>query len=262
MGGKHDPVLDSVEPLDDPPEPGLVHVGLAVNRGDDVAPGLERDRAALPGDGRELEARVGHHVADDVDLAGRVLLDQGRTRPLIRTEEDRGDVIDLDARVLLGHREVTAPKPRLHVREADARCDRRARSRQGRVRVSVDEDEVRTLAAQRLRDSRLHRAWVCGLEIEPVPRVRQLELLEEDLRQLPVVVLSGMDDDLVDAGGTKGDGKRGGLDELRPVPDHREELHEPNPKHRRGSRRRASPRTATRSARDGRAESPRTSAVT
>ncbi len=50
-------------------------------------------------------------------------------------------------------------------------------------------------------------------------RLVQPELVDEDLRQLVVPVLAGMDDDLVDPGLVERDGERRRLDELRPVAD-------------------------------------------
>ena len=54
---------------------------------------------------------------------------------------------------------------------------------------------------------------------------RQAELLEEDLRQLAVVVLPRVDDDLLDPALPQRHGQRRRLDELRPVSDDGEHLH-------------------------------------
>ena len=62
------------------------------------------------------------------------------------------------------------------------------------------------------------------MEIEPVARLRQPQLVEEDLRQLGVVVLARMQDDLFDSVIAKGHGERGRLDKLRAVSDDRENL--------------------------------------
>jgi len=62
------------------------------------------------------------------------------------------------------------------------------------------------------------------VEVEAVARVRKSELLEEDLRQLAVVVLPGMDDDVLDLRRTKGDGERRRLNELRPISDDGEDF--------------------------------------
>jgi hypothetical protein len=68
------------------------------------------------------------------------------------------------------------------------------------------------------------------MQVEGVGRCGQLELLEEDLGELAVVVLSRMDDDLLDPPAPQRDRQGPGLDELRPVSDHRQDLHGPNPR--------------------------------
>ena len=64
--------------------------------------------------------------------------------------------------------------------------------------VTVDEDEIGSLVGDQRPDRALHRQGIRGAEIEPVLRLGQRELLEEHLRERAVVVLAGVDDDLVD----------------------------------------------------------------
>ena len=100
--------------------------------------------------------------------------------------------------MLLGHRQVAAAQAGLDVRERHRRLGRGARAGEGRVRVSVDEHEIGRLA---LEDNAIAGCISSGsavLEIEPVAAARQAELLEEDVGELAVVVLAGVDDDLVD----------------------------------------------------------------
>ena len=61
--------------------------------------------------------------------------------------------------------------------------------------------------------------------LEPVARRRQLELLEEDGRELGVVVLAGVEDDLLDPALAQRERERGRLDELRPVADDGKDSH-------------------------------------
>jgi hypothetical protein len=56
---------------------------------------------------------------------------------------------------------------------------------------------------------------------------RQSQLLEEDRRELLVVVLPGVDQDLLVACAQRAADRRG-LDELRPVADHRGDAHQPS----------------------------------
>ena len=144
---------------------------------------------------------------------------------VVRTEEQPGQLIDLDACPFLGHLQVTASEPRFDVREWDRRLGRCTGSGERRVRVAVYEHEVRPLTTYDLGDAGLHDVRIGSPRVEPVPRLVKPELLDEHVRQLPVVVLPRMDDDLVDAGDQEGEGERPALDELRAVPDDGEDLH-------------------------------------
>ena len=78
--------------------------------------------------------------------------------------------------------------------------------RAARAPASVEFVSPKTTAAsgrsrsQRLRDPRQHRVHVARVRLQPVGGLRQPELLEEDLRELAVVVLSRVEDDLLDTG--------------------------------------------------------------
>ena len=125
-----------------------------MDRGHDVAPGLERDRKPLAGDRSEAGAGLRHQVADDVRLAEDALRGKGGARTVVRAEEEPGQLVDLDARSFLGHRQVSASEPRFDVRERNGRLGRRTRSGERRVRVAVDEHEVRLLTTDDLGDAR------------------------------------------------------------------------------------------------------------
>ena len=64
------------------------------------------------------------------------------------------------------------------------------------------------------------------MQVEPVRGLGQAELVEEDLGELPVVVLPGVDYRLVDARVAQRNRHGAGLDELRTVADDRQNLHE------------------------------------
>ena len=96
-----------------------------MDRRDDVAPGSTPKRAETPersrAIGAEPEARVGHHVADDLDAPGDALGDASvSARALVRAEQERREPVDLDPVALLRHREVAAAQPRLDVRDRHA----------------------------------------------------------------------------------------------------------------------------------------------
>ena len=97
--------------------------------------------------------------------------------------------VDLDAVPLLGHREVEAAQPGLDVCDADVAGG--ARTRDGRVRVAVDEHPVGPLAPRRRRRSRpsSRRCRPCAGRAGSAGS-GMLELVEEDLRHLRVPVLA------------------------------------------------------------------------
>ena len=140
--GKTDRLVEPREALRDPAEPLGADVGLAMDGGDHVRPRRVWRRDALAGDGREAEGRVRHHVADHLDAAPDALGAKDVRRPLVGAEEDRRQPIDLDPGPLLGHREVAAAETGLDVRDRDARRRGGARTRERRVRVAEDENQV------------------------------------------------------------------------------------------------------------------------
>ena len=105
--------------------------------------------------------------------------------------------VDLDPVALLRHREIERAQARLDVR--DRHGARRLGAGERRVRVPVDEHPVGPLALDRGADRRLHRRGIGGSQVEPVRRLGQPELLEEDRRHRRVPVLARVHDDLVDA---------------------------------------------------------------
>ena len=75
---------------------------------------------------------------------------------------------------------------------------------------------------------------VGSAQVEPVARFRKAQLLEEDLRELVVVVLPGVDDNLVEAVLAEGDRGGRGLDELGAVAHDRGDFHAGYTTHRLG----------------------------
>ena len=104
------------------------------------------------------------------------------------------------------------------------------RGRQRRVDVARDEHDVRLgLEQHRLEPlhdrGRLLRVRA-GADAERVVGLADAELLEEDLGQLPVVVLAGMDEDVLElvAAALQLRGDRRDLHHVRPRADDREDL--------------------------------------
>ena len=172
---------------------------------------------------------VRHDIADDVDPAHDALAFEGLPRAVVRAEEEPREAIRLDPVALLRHVEVAAAQPRLHVRERDRRVCRGTRAGERRVRVAVDEDDVGRFGSDPFRDRGLHRVGVGGVEIEPVARLGEAELVEEDLGHGVEPVLPRVQDDLFDARIAECRRQRRCLDELRAVPDDGEHLHATKP---------------------------------
>jgi hypothetical protein len=182
---------------------------------------LERVRGTLR-DGRHREAHVGHHVAHQPRPRGAALALQVGHGGRRRAQAQVADVVRQHAVALLRHGPVGGAHAGLDVGK---RC-RHSRARQGpaegRVGVAVDEHEVRPhLLQDRL--ERMHDASdLVGVrarsDSQPPVGGRQVELPEEHVRQLVVVVLAAVDQELVVAlAQPPRDGR--GLHELRAVAD-------------------------------------------
>ena len=152
VDGEHDleprPAGDPLEPVEGRREgTRAVHVLLAVEREEDVLalrePEVPEDRRACLRGPDVLGQGVDHAVPDDVDAAGHVLPPQVRPRGLRRREEMVREMVRDGPVDLLRHRAVEGPDPRLHVGEGLCLLVREDGPSEGRVRVPVDDDEVR-----------------------------------------------------------------------------------------------------------------------
>ena len=145
-----------------------------------------------------------------------------------RAEEELGQPVDDDPVELLRHRAVERAQPRLDVGDRHADLCGGERSGEGRVRVAVDENPVRLLGEHRRLDPGQHARRLLGVRpgarLQAVPRRVEPELVEEDLREPGIVVLAGVQHDLLGAS-REGQRDRSGLDELRPVADDRDDAH-------------------------------------
>ena len=106
-----------------------------------------------------------------------------------------------DAVDLLRHRAVERAHAGLDVRDGDAGLHRGERAGERRVGVAVDEQRVGSDVGDQRLERGEHARGLRGVraaaDAEQVLGRRQLELVEEDLRQLGVVVLAGVDGDLL-----------------------------------------------------------------
>ncbi len=115
------------------------------------------------------------------------------------------------------------------MRDRDALGDGGPRSGERRVRIAEDDDAVGPGQVDLFLETGTHPVDIGRSEVE-VDRFGQSELVEEDLGELAIVVLAGMDDDLLHAGIPERDRERSRLDELRPVSDNREDAHPSQPR--------------------------------
>ena len=145
-------------------------------------------------------------------------------------EEQIRSVVGEDPVVLLRHAPVEAAQARLEVGEGQVHLHRGDGGGQGRVRVAVDEDPVRSLFAEHGIEGGEHGAGLhavaAGADAEVDVWGGDGEVLEERVGHRGVVVLAGVDDDVVDAPApreSRGHGPE--LDELRPGTDDTHDLH-------------------------------------
>ena len=186
---------------------------------------LGEDPRPFAGDRSQPEAGVRHHVADDLDATGDALGKQRLAGAFVGTEEEGGQRVDGYPVVLLRHGQVAAPQPGLDVRDRDARVPGRLGAGAGRVGVAEDERPVGAFLSQHRRDRGSHRGGVGGVEVEPVARLGQRELVVEDVGELRIPVLAGVESDLLDAGFAESSAQRARLDELGTVPHHGQDFH-------------------------------------
>ena len=149
---------------------------------------------------------------------------------LCRKSSSRERVGD-DPVELLGHRAVEAAQAGLDVGDRDVQLGRRDRRRHRRVDVAGDDHEVGALGEQHRLEALHHPGRLLRVaaraDLEHVVGRGHPELLEEDLRHQPVVVLAGVDDGVagVRQTGAQGADHRGHLDQVRPGSEDVEDVH-------------------------------------
>ncbi len=219
--------------------PGAHRVRLAVllagDRREQEAPGLHQEPADRVKGGRiaHLSRHSGrqvlHQVADQrdpiVDPLGGEVLDGGRRRG----EPPPGEVIHGHPVQLFGHPAVEASEAGFDMRDRDSELRRRQTTGERRVRVAVDQDSIGLLGGQERLQRDEHPARLVGVaapvDPEAVVRAGQAKLVEEAARHRVVVVLTGVDERFV-VPGPQRRLQGSGLDQLRPGPDNREDVHE------------------------------------
>src|SRR5216110_3538855 len=126
---------------------------------------------------------------------------------------------------LLGHRLVEGPDPGFDVGQPPFLLLREEGPRNGRVRVPVDDHEVRVLRdagdlPHRRGDLQVRRLL---LQLELLVRLPELHVSEEDPVHHEVVMLTGMHEDMLVIEAVQGLHDRGHLDDFRAGPDDRDD---------------------------------------
>ena len=205
MGGEDHALADAAEAVDDPRQPLRPDVRLAVDRRGDVAARLElvpsQHGRALARDRREAEARVGHHVADDVDPAADSLAEQRLARALVGAEEElrprRRPRSGCAPPASRGRRCGARPRrARPGRRRRPPPRSRRASSSCRRRRASSRAAPARSPPRSPAASSRRRR---CAGRAGSAARGSS-ELLVEDVGEVRIPVLPGVEADLLDAG--------------------------------------------------------------
>ena len=201
----------------------VVGVVGAVDGGDgELAGGVDplgqRDRGVLDGGG-DAQADVGHHIAGDQGPLGEALGGEVAAGDLGGGQQEVCGVVGEDAVVLLGHAAVEGAQPGFEVGDLEVHLHCGEGAGEGGVGVAVDEGPVRLVLLEDLVHPGEHRAGLAavgaGTDGEVHVRCRDPQVREEDVAHRGVVVLSGVDDDVLDVVPLRGGIRdRGELDEL------------------------------------------------
>ena len=117
-------------------------------------------------------------------------------RAALRGEQQVRQLVGEQPVELLGHAAVAAPQTGLHVRDRDTELGRAERGGDSGVDVPDDHDEVRSLLQQNRLQALQHVRRLGRMRARAgtkvVVRLRQPELLEEDVAEADVVVLAGV----------------------------------------------------------------------
>ncbi len=174
----------------------------------------------------ELSDCVDHHVADEVDslpchtFAEEVLLRFGRG-----SQQEVGELIGDKAVEFLRHRPVIRPQTSFNMSHLDPQLRGDQCGSDCRVHITIDHDPVRTTLEHGSFEADHDLRRLCrvrsGTDFEADIRPGDVELFEEDVRQIGVVVLPCVDESLANAGVLpQRTNDRGDFHEVGPGTDH------------------------------------------
>ena len=189
---------------------------------------------ALRGQATVEQHGVVHDVAGEDRALAEPLLFQIGERGRRRRQQEVRRVVGDDPVDLLRHPPVEAPEAGLDVSDRDVELRRRQRGGEGGVGVTVRHHDVGAARQEGLLDFGEHLAGLAPVAPRPHPEVegggRDPKLVEEDVGHGRIVVLTGVDDDVVDRQTAPelklveraNEGRH--LDELGPCPDDADHL--------------------------------------
>jgi len=155
------------------------------------------------GDGQKVAQRIDHHIANHKDaFSGQAFFQKVRNGIFFRDKEIVGERIGQDAVDFFGHASVKAAESCLDVSYADTKFGGGERNSDGGIDIAYNQNKVglafnenRLNALQNFRCLRSMRARA-NFEIDV--RRGNAHLAKENVRQLFIIVLAGVDEDGID----------------------------------------------------------------
>ena len=172
------------------------------------------------------EVSVGEDIPLHVDRATNLLAQKHVSGVLAGGEQQVRDAVGLDPVALLRDVVPVAPQAGFDMEQGNARSLRRPGAGERRVGIAPDQDRIRVLPLDHLGDAALGDGdaplvWERP-DSEVVVGERQAQVGDQQVRHSRVVMLPGVDEDLVDAACER-QRERPGLDDVGPRPDDRDQ---------------------------------------
>jgi len=187
-----------------------VHVGRAME-GEDakalpVGPILQFEfitDSGLLGDGQKVAQGIDHHVANHIDaFPWPAFFQKVRNGIFFRDKEIVGERIGQDAVDFFGHASVKAAESCLDVSYADTKFGGGERNSDGGIDIAYNQNKVglpfNENRLNALQNSRCLRSMRARANFEIDVRRGNAHLAKENVRQLFIIVLAGVDEDGID----------------------------------------------------------------
>jgi hypothetical protein len=159
--------------------------------------------SGLLGDGQEVAQGIDHYVADHEDAAsGPAFFQEVRDSVFFRNEEVVSESVGQDAVNFFGHGAVKAAEAGFDVGNADAKFRGGERNGDSGIDVADDQNQIRFALDKNRLDALQNfsglRGVGAGADFQIHVRRRNTHLAKENVGQLFVVVLAGVDEDGLD----------------------------------------------------------------